>query len=208
MRRARLFWRSVLRLRKELGLVILTACGIYLLNSGVVSWAKFIDTSGSRPGGNQEESIPIFTDSLTDLKSVSGEPLIADARPILLRRYLETWKSPLAPYADLIISASDVNGVDPYLVVAIAQKETGLGRAVPVDCFNAWGWAQTERYTRCFVSWEDGIRKFTQEFADHYIKRGLVTPEEIMTRYNPSSPNGSWAIGVSHYLEDLQNFSS
>ncbi|KKR26286.1 MAG: hypothetical protein UT58_C0016G0003 [Microgenomates group bacterium GW2011_GWC1_39_7b] len=98
--------------------------------------------------------------------------------------------------------------VDPHLVVAIAQKESGLGRAGYKDCFNAWGWAQTKKYTRCFDSWEDGIKKFISEFSQNYIKKGLLTPEEIMAKYNPISPNGAWAVGVARYLNDLEEFSS
>ena len=141
-------------------------------------------------------------------KSISGEPLVADARPVIIQQYLFRWHSPLAPYASLIVTTSDQFRVNPFLVVAIAQQETNLGRKGHPNCFNAWGWAQTSTFTRCFSSWDEGIKTFIKEFADGYIKNGLVTPQEIMTRYNATSPNGSWAQGVTQFLNELGGKSS
>lgn len=152
---------------------------------------------------------PLFSTSTdTSIQSVSGEPLLADARPIIIKNYLSKWQSPLVPYANLIVSLSDNNGVDPFLVIAIAQQESNLGRRVIANCFNAWGWAQTSTYTRCFSSWDQGIRDYIQEFSQNYIKIGLTTPEEIMSKYNPTSPEGAWANGVSQFLQDLENTAS
>ena len=150
----------------------------------------------------------LLTDSTTAQMDVTGEPLVADARPIIIKNYLTKWGSPLAKYSNLIVTASDNNGVDPFLVVAIAQQESNLGRRVIANCFNAWGWAQTSTYTRCFDSWDQGIKDYISEFSQNYIKRGLTTPTQIMTRYNPTSPDGSWAKGVAQFLDELENFSS
>jgi hypothetical protein len=157
-------------------------------------------TSGSK-------NTNIFVELPDDQKSVSGNPQIADARPVVVRKYLERWHSPFVGQADLIISASERYGVDPYLVVAIAQQESNVGKKDKPNCYNAWGWAQTSVYTRCFDSWEDGISSFVKEFAQNYVKKGLTTPEDIMTRYNATSPGGSWAKGVNQFLAELNNFS-
>lgn len=204
---------SVLRkayiLRGAVAILFLVALSVVWWQSRLPGAQKYVNLK--KEGGEvlaEHTSLPVVTSSPEEAKSISGEPLIADARPVVIRKYLERWGSPLVKYSDLIVTASDQNGVDPLLVVAIAQKESNLGKRVISDCYNAWGWAQTSLYTRCFQSWEDGIRKFTQEFSENYIQRGLVTPDQIMTRYNPISPNGAWAKGVVQFLEDLQNLPS
>jgi hypothetical protein len=140
--------------------------------------------------------------------SVSGQPLLADARPVVIHQYLERWNSPLVDYSNEIVTSADSNGIDPMLVVAIAQQESNLGKHVPDNCYNAWGWAITGAYTRCFDSWDSGIKQFTNEFAQKYIRQGLTTPEKIMVLYNHDSPDGSWARGVNQFLDELHHFSS
>jgi hypothetical protein len=149
--------------------------------------------------------VPLLTDLYSQPKSVSSETIPGDARPVIVKQYLEKWNSPMSQFSDLIVSESDQNGVDPMLVVAIAQQESNLGKKVTPGCYNAWGWAQTSVNTRCFKSWEDGIISFIDEFSESYIQKGLSSPEQIMTRYNATSPGGSWARGVSQFLEDLSN---
>lgn len=203
-------------MRKKLlflgGFFLLTPLTFFLSINLILS-SRPVNSPGSQVLGATFSSQSLHTGILltnytSRVQGVSGEPLLADARPVIIKNYLEKWKSPLAPYAGLIVSASDNWGVDPLLVVAIAQQESNLGRRVIANCFNAWGWAQTSTYTRCFDSWPEGIRDYTREFSENYIKKGLTTPVQIMSKYNPTSPDGSWAKGVSQFLGDLANSES
>lgn len=126
-----------------------------------------------------------------------------DARPIVIEKYMRRWDSPMLDYAKYIVDVADAHDVDPYLVVAIAQQESNLGKLMPPDCHNAWGWGIHSRGTLCFDNWEEGINTFISGLADNYLAYGLHTPEEIMTKYNATSPDGAWAKGVSYFLEQL-----
>lgn len=127
-----------------------------------------------------------------------------DARPTLINRYLAHYNSPMAGMGDYIVQTSDAFGLDPYLVVAIAQQESNLGKLMPPNCHNAWGWGIHSAGTLCFDSWNEGITTFIKGLSEKYLAYGLRTPEQIMTRYNATSPGGAWAKGVNQFLEDLQ----
>ncbi len=127
-----------------------------------------------------------------------------DARPMLINRYLSHYKSPMAGMGDYIVKVSDRFDLDPYLVVAIAQQESNLGKITPPNCHNAWGWGIHSAGTLCFDSWNEGINTFVSGLSEKYLAYGLRTPEQIMTKYNATSPGGAWAKGVNQFLEELQ----
>ncbi|KKU45384.1 MAG: hypothetical protein UX62_C0036G0004 [Microgenomates group bacterium GW2011_GWA2_46_7] len=127
-----------------------------------------------------------------------------DARPLIIERYLQSYNSPMQGMGDYIVKTSDRFNLDPYLVIAIAQQESNLGKLMPPNCHNAWGWGIHSAGTLCFESWNEGINTFISGLAEKYLAYGLRTPEEIMTRYNATSPGGAWAKGVNQFLEDLQ----
>jgi len=127
-----------------------------------------------------------------------------DARPLVINKYLTRYDSPMAGMGEYIVKVSDHFDLDPYLVIAIAQQESNLGKITPPDCHNAWGWGIHSAGTLCFDSWEQGITTFSEGLSSKYLAYGLRTPEEIMTKYNASSPGGAWAKGINQFLEDLQ----
>lgn len=127
-----------------------------------------------------------------------------DARPLVIDRYLVEYNSPMQGMGDYIVKTSDHFNLDPYLVIAIAQQESNLGKLMPKDCHNAWGWGIHSGGTLCFDSWNEGINTFISGISEKYLAYGLRTPEEIMTRYNATSPGGAWAKGVTQFLDDLQ----
>jgi len=127
-----------------------------------------------------------------------------DARPLLIDKYLSHYSSPMAGMGDYIVKVSDRFNLDPYLVVAIAQQESNLGKLMPPNCHNAWGWGIHSAGTLCFDSWNEGINTFISGLSEKYLAYGLNTPEAIMTKYNPTSPGGAWAKGVNQFLTELQ----
>lgn len=128
-----------------------------------------------------------------------------DARPLVIQKYMKHYDSPMESYARYIVDVADAHNVNPYLVVAIAQQESNLGKLMPPNCHNAWGWGIHTAGTLCFDNWEEGINTFITGLADSYLAYGLHTPEEIMTKYNSTSPEGAWAKGVSQFLADLNS---
>lgn len=127
-----------------------------------------------------------------------------DARPLVINKYLARYESPMEGMGDYIVKVSDRFELDPYLVVAIAQQESNLGKLMPPNCHNAWGWGIHSAGTLCFDSWNEGINTFVEGIAEKYIAYGLKTPDEIMTKYNATSPGGAWAKGVNQFLADLE----
>lgn len=137
-----------------------------------------------------------------EIKSAYG---MEDARPLLINKYLKSYNSPMAGLGEYIVKTADHFDVDPYLVVAIAQQESNLGKLMPPNCHNAWGWGIHSAGTLCFDSWNEGINTFISGLAENYLAYGLKTPEQIMTKYNATSPGGAWAKGVSQFLDELQH---
>lgn len=128
-----------------------------------------------------------------------------DARPLLIDKYFARYNSPMAGLGQYIVETGDQYGVDPYLVVAIAQQESNLGKLMPPDCHNAWGWGIHSAGTLCFDTWTEGISIYIQGIANKYHGYNLYTPEEIMTKYVPHSPEGAWAKGVNQFLDTLNS---
>ena len=127
-----------------------------------------------------------------------------DARPVIIKRYLEKYKSPLVPYADLIYQVSSDYGFEYYWIVAIAQQESNLCKKAPEGSHNCWGYGIHKRGTLTFESYELAIKSYAEYLKREYFDKGLNTPELIMKKYCPSS-NGSWARGVQQFINQMEN---
>ncbi|MFA6250730.1 MAG: hypothetical protein WC686_04500 [Candidatus Shapirobacteria bacterium] len=134
---------------------------------------------------------------------VVEEIMAADSRPELIRRYLEKYKSPLAPYANLIVDLSEENGFDYYWMVAIAQQESNLCKKIPVNSYNCWGYGIHSKGTLRFENYEIALKTYAEYLKRQYFDKGLTTPEQIMKKYCPNS-NGSWARGVQQFITELE----
>jgi len=133
-----------------------------------------------------------------ELKVVSG-----DARPLIIKRYLEKYKSPLAPYADLIYDLSEAYGFEYYWIVAIAQQESNLCKKIPDNSYNCWGYGIHSQGTLKFENYEMALKSFAEYLDREYFKKGLDTAELMMTKYCPHS-NGSWAFGINQFIEEME----
>jgi hypothetical protein len=126
-----------------------------------------------------------------------------DARPIIIRRYLEKYKSPLVDYSDLIINLSKKYGFEYYWIPAIAQQESNLCKVIPEDSHNCWGYGINSKGTLKFDSYELALKSYAEYLKREYFDKGLNTPEKIMKKYCPSS-NGSWAYGVNQFINEME----
>lgn len=139
--------------------------------------------------------------------AVMGESYIPkEARPLILRRFLESYHSPLAPYADYILEISEKYSLDWRLLTAIAGNESLFGRVVPNNSYNAWGWGVHSQGTVRFGSWEEGIERVARSLKEDFIDQGLVTLELMMSRYAPVSVQNDypWADNVRFFMERLE----
>ncbi len=133
-------------------------------------------------------------------EEVSGD----DARPVIIKKYLERYKSPLAPYSDLIYQISNDYGFEYYWIVAIAQQESNLCKKIPEDSHNCWGYGIHKNGTLKFENYELAIKSYANYLKREYFDKGLDTPELIMKKYCPSS-DGSWAKGVWQFINEMEN---
>lgn len=137
---------------------------------------------------------------------ILGANIVAgDARGLLLANFLQNHSSPMTPYADLIVSEADKNGLDFRLVVAIAMCESNLGKRMPTsDSFNPFGIAV---YTgqlngKKFTGWEHAISWISQYLRQRFYDRGITDLKGIAATYAPPSvENGySWSNCVEQFM--------
>ena len=140
---------------------------------------------------------------LEEKKEVDGEILEGDARKLLIRKYLEVYKSPLLPYADTIYEISKTYNIDYYWLLAIGQQESNLCKKIPEGSYNCWGYGIHKKGTLTFDNYELAIKSFAEYFRREYLDKGLNTPELVMKKYCPHS-NGSWAVGVSQFIDEIK----
>lgn len=131
----------------------------------------------------------------------------ADARVEIVRSFLERYKSPLTPYdqyATALVTSSDRYGLDYRLLPAIMMQESNLCKSSDPKLHNCLGFGIHERGTLGFDTYEEGFDRAARELKANYIDRGLTTPEQIMTKYTPSS-NGSWADSVNQWIAEMEH---
>jgi len=112
-----------------------------------------------------------------------------------VRIYLSKRNSPLAEYADVLVTSAYKYGIDYRLVAAISVIESGGGK----NCFkpyNAWGWGGMT-----FESWNNGIDTVSKGLGKYYA-RGATTPALIAPAYCP--PNAvKWASNVQYVMNQI-----
>ena len=137
--------------------------------------------------------------------NLQGEVLgveITDMRPFYVENFLKNTE--LEPYSKQIVEISDKYSVDWRLIPAIAMRETGGGNAARPGSFNAWGF---ENGRTNFDSWEGAIESVAKTLKEHYVDKGMTTPEEIMPVYAPPqmSTGGKWAKDINEFFTKLES---
>jgi len=125
-----------------------------------------------------------------------------DARIEIVSNFLQKHNPELLPFVQNVIDSADKYNLDFRLVPAIGMQESNLCKKAPKDSYNCWGYEIYGNKTKKFKSFPSAIEAVSQTLSEDYIKIGLVTPEQIMKKYTPGS-NGSWAKGVSHFMNQL-----
>lgn len=138
-----------------------------------------------------------------NLAEVREVVLADDARLMLINNYLEKYKSPLEPYAELILELSDTYEFDYRWILAIGQMESNLCKKTPQDSYNCWGYGIHSKGTLRFESYELALKSFAAYLKKEYFDKGYKTPEEVMGKYCPHS-NGSWARGINQFFADIE----
>ena len=127
----------------------------------------------------------------------------ADARAKLIDDFFRSYNSPMIGLGSDIVIAADKYHIPFGLLPAIAQCEGNLGKAMPPNSFNPYGFGIYGDQMTKFGSWQEGIETVTKTLRRDYFDQGLDTPDKIMKKYTPPS-TGSWAFCVNKFLEELK----
>ncbi len=187
-------------------LILLPAFLVLVLMVGFGELVYLSKISGSKNVlGVSDEKVIVGISGENELKDIyiNATATGADARPMLIKKYLEKYKSPLLPYSDLIFELSESYGYEYYWIVAIAQQESNLCKKIPEDSHNCWGYGIHKKGTLKFDNYELALKSYAEYLKRQYFDKGLNTAELMMTKYCPSS-NGSWANGVNQFIEELK----
>lgn len=159
----------------------------------------------SKPSETSFTATPLVVNEFPS-RDLYGQVLgveITDNRPYIVEGFLKG--TPLAPYAQEMVTVADKYNLDYRLIPAIAMKETGGGNAAPSGSFNAWGFGngRTE-----FTSWESAIESVGKTLKTKYADKGLITPEQIMPIYAPPQvyTGGKWAKDINHFFSKMESF--
>jgi hypothetical protein len=188
-------------------IIFLEASFLLAVSSGNLSRSNQVVSSGRPLGqGRVLGRIYSLSSSASSVKTVEFKQTIigADARPLIIKNYLSRYNSPLFPYWRFIFDTSIKYGLDYRLLVAIAQQESNLCKKIPEDSYNCWGWGIHSRGTFKCNSFSQCIEIVAKGIKKDYIDKGYKTPEQIMKKYTPLS-NGSWALGVRQFMEEMEN---
>lgn len=185
------------------GLVMLTGFFLLGLRKNSQIFAKQIQQPSNTelPQVKPFFAFEPFTPPVETLASITME----DERVRVLEKFLGYYHSPLKGHASYLVEVADRYNLDYRLLPAIAMQESGGGKVIPDGTYNAWGYAITETQTLGFMGWEEAIDRVARGLKKDYIDKGLVTPEQIMTKYTPASleKGGAWAKGVNYFIEQL-----
>lgn len=135
--------------------------------------------------------------------NASSSGYLADNRVANLKAFFRKHNSVLYDYGDLIVKTADKYGLDYRLVPAIAMQESTLCRTIPENSHNCWGWGIYGNKITRFDSYNEAIVTVSSGLKKNYVDRGLVTANQIMSVYTPSS-NGSWARAVNNVIKYLE----
>ena len=83
------------------------------------------------------------------------------------------------------------------------MQESTLCKKAPKNSYNCWGFGIYGKKVTRFDNYHIAIETVTKTLATKYKDQGLETPEQIMSKYTPSS-NGSWAKGVLGFMERME----
>jgi hypothetical protein len=183
-------------------LLLAPFCLIFLLIA--VLFAYQLPKTSSNSSAMTAFGSPVAFAALPTSQNIQSASITqGDGRIEIIREFLAAHNSPLEPYAADIVNAADQYHLDYRLVVSIAMQESGLCKTIPANSYNCWGFGVYGGDATHFASYQQGIYTVTQTLATKYKDNGLVTPQQIMARWTPSS-NGSWANGVNYFMGQLQ----
>lgn len=197
---------STLKIPKKFFLIPLYFAAIPLVLITLVLSSLFIHQQNSDSKGKTSISLSTSTPKYQAVPEESTKSKVTvdadDARVKSLEEFFKRYNSPLFGHAQTIVAEADKHHLDYRFIPAIAMQESTLCKKIIKNSFNCWGFGIYGKKVTKFTSYDEAIKTVTATLAKKYIAQGLNSPEEIMSKYTPSS-NGSWADAVSLVMNNL-----
>ncbi len=133
---------------------------------------------------------------------VTGIVGTGDTRVARVKSFFHLYGSVLEQYAQNIIDAADHYNIDYRYLPAIAAQESQLCKTEIPNTNNCWGWGIYHGHTTSFQDYPTAIETISKLFAQNYIKKGYITPEQIQQFYNPTNNNG-WSSKVNYFMNQI-----
>lgn len=136
----------------------------------------------------------------------------SDTRAIKLHGFLNYYGAPIGMIEAIpeFLNAADAFDLPWTLLPAIACKESGCGRIVPVNSYNPFGWAvyTGQQSGANFSSFAHAVQVVAEGLRKDYFDRGLDTLPEIESRYTPisSRTHQGWQRHVDFFMQQLEDW--
>jgi hypothetical protein len=122
----------------------------------------------------------------------------------VIDHYLQKKGSPLYGLGAVFYDEAQKHGIHPYLLVAIAGKESSFGKRC--KGFNPFGW---NRGKTAFESWEKAIETLAGKLATlpayKEWREDTKNIAQLALSYNPDTPR-EWTRGIKKFMEELKEF--
>jgi len=112
---------------------------------------------------------------------------------------------------EAFIQAGQRYNVDPALLAAIAQHETGNGTSKAANVKNNIAGMMGKNGLRSYSSIEESIMDMARNISKNYLGMGLTTISKIAGKYapvgavnDPTNLNNHWVTGVSKFFGQLK----
>ena len=134
----------------------------------------------------------------------SSKSAKTDNRAQILRSYLNTYNSPLAPYSEDFVRTADKYSLDWKLVAAISGLESTFGHQIPYNSYNGWGWGIYGDNIIRFKSWPEGIETISRGLRYNYLKDRTESDPYVIGPTYASSP--TWAQRVAYFMQKIEEY--
>ncbi len=147
----------------------------------------------------------ISTNSAGSSAEIKPEEVeINDERVSKLRAFLESYESPLVPFARDFVEVADKYDLDWRLLPAISGTESTFGKRFPQGSYNPFGWGIYGDQVLRFKSFREAMEAVANGLKARYPKEALKNMYRLGRIYNGVTPS-SWSSKVMYFMKKLED---
>lgn len=212
------------------GRLVLPLAYFFFLSIGLICASSFLIISEGRKQADASDEISDVHIELSknepkEIKVI--EKKVTDIRAKKINAFFAKFKnskngqvSPLATYGEVFVREADKNQIDWKLLPAIALHESAAGTSITAGGTNnpfGWGFNDDRSKNNDLInthdSFEASIILVSKKMRQSYYDRGLISVDQIVTRYNPGSvaraggkpENSTWTQTINGIMDKINN---